>query len=186
MKAGGALDNRITGLVESARLGDADSFGELYEIYRKEMYAYACSITGDSFAAEDAVSEAVVSAFMQIKNLRDVSSFKGWLFRILHAESCKQFNARMSHLTLEEGAPVAEKSGGGGIDNLELSLELKSALKVLTPEEKEIVMLKTMGEYTSKEIAEITGLNHATVRSKLSRALAKLRAELENDGKGGG
>ena len=175
------MDNRINELAALARSGDAQAFGDLYEIYRKEMYAYACSITGDSYAAEDAVSEAVVSAFRQIRNLRDPSSFKGWLFRILHAESCKQFNARMAHMTLDESVRLTE-TGGGGIDNLELSLELKSVLKVLTDEEKEIVMLKTVNEYTSKEISDITGIPHATVRSKLSRALSKLRRELEKGG----
>ena len=175
------MDNRIYELAALARGGDTQAFGDLYEIYRKEMYAYACCITGDSYAAEDAVSEAVVSAFRQIGNLRDPSSFKGWLFRILHAESCKQFNARMSHLTLDESVDLAG-TGGGGIDNLELSLELRSALKVLTGEEKEIVLLKTVNEYTSKEISEITGIPHATVRSKLSRALSKLKKELEKGG----
>ncbi len=179
------MDNRIAGLVDLARRGDADAFGELYEIYRGEMYAYACTITGDSYAAEDAVSEAVVSAFRQIKNLRDPQSFKGWLFRILHAESCKQFNQRVAHMTLDEDVGHETESPNDGIENLELSLELQSALKVLSPEEREIVMLKTMGEYTSKEIAQITGITHSTVRSKLSRALTKLRNELQSGGEGG-
>ena len=182
MKAGGALDNRINKLAALAREGDASAFGELYGIFSKEMYAYAFSITRDPHAAEDAVSEAVLSAFRQIGNLRDVSSFKGWLFRILHAESCKQYNVRMAHMTLDDTVN-ASRTDAGGIEDLELSLELSAALKVLTQEEKEIVLLKTVNEYTSKEISEITGIPHATVRSKLSRALAKLRKEIE---KGGG
>ena len=74
-------------------------------------------------------------------------------------------------------------AGDGGIDNLELSLDLKNAVKILTPQEREIVFLKILGEYKSREIADMLDLPHATVRSKLARALAKLRDELRNDGR---
>jgi RNA polymerase sigma-70 factor (ECF subfamily) len=84
-------------------------------------------------------------------------------------------------MTLDDSVRMTE-TGGGGIDNLELSLELKAVLKVLTDEEREIVMLKTVNEYTSREISDITGIPHATVRSKLSRALSKMRKELEKGG----
>ena len=179
------MEKIITDLVLLARSGDADAFGKLYEIYSKEMFVYACSITGDSFAAEDAVGEAVVSAFKQIRNLREPASFKGWLFRIVHAESCKQYNARIGHITLDESVGHSGSTDAGGIDSLEMSLDLKRALSVLSSEEREIVLLKTVNEYTSKEIAEITGIPHATVRSKLSRARTKLRAEMEKNRKGG-
>ena len=175
------MNSDILDLVSKATQGDPDAFGKLYEIYSKEMYAYALCVTGNPHSAEDAVSEAVLSAFKQIKNLRKKESFKGWLFRILNAQCRRQYLAAGAHLSIEGVDPVS--AGDGGIDNLELSLDLKNAVKILTPQEREIVFLKILGEYKSREIADMLDLPHATVRSKLARALAKLRNELRNDGR---
>ena len=64
-------------------------------------------------------------------------------------------------------------------------MELQAAIKILTPEERQIVFLKIMGEYKSREIADILEMPGATVRSKLARALAKLKTEIEENRKGG-
>ncbi len=171
-------------LVRLAQGGDTDAFGELYKLYYKEMYAYACTVTGNVTAAEDAVSEAICSALRQIKSLRNPDSFKGWLFKILNVCCRNQFNELNKNLELEEN--LTHSSYDGDIDNLELSLDLKNAIRILTEEEREIVMMKLIGEYKSREIAETLGLPDATVRSKLSRALIKLREHMTDDRKGGG
>jgi RNA polymerase sigma-70 factor, ECF subfamily len=177
---GKGLANEVKELVKKAQNGDADAFGKLYGLYYKEMYSYACCVTGNAFAAEDAVSDAVCSAFKQIKSLRNADSFKGWLFRILNISCRNQFKSLNSHISLDDTLETG-RHDDGGIENLELSLELQNAVKILTAEEREIVFLKILGEYKSREIAEILDLPHATVRSKLARALAKLRDELENN-----
>ena len=83
------MSAQIKELVTLAKNGDADAFGGLYEIYYKDMYCYACYVTGSESLAQDAVSDAVLSAFRQIKTLRKAEAFKGWLFKILCA-SCKR------------------------------------------------------------------------------------------------
>lgn len=171
-------------LVALARDGDADAFGELYSLYSKEMYCYACSMVGNPDLAQDAVQEAVLAAFKEIKNLRSADSFKGWLFRILNIACRKQYKSSVENLPLAEDADVGE-TDSGGIEQLEMSMELTKALDVLTQEEKEIVMLRAVSEYGSKDIAEALGIPDATVRSKYKRALEKLR-KFMTDGKGGG
>ena len=64
--------------VIAAGRGDAEAFGELYALYKNEMFRYACIVVGNPVAAEDAVSEAVIEAFENIGTLRSPSSFKGW------------------------------------------------------------------------------------------------------------
>lgn len=178
------MSGDVKALVKQAQKGDADAFGKLYSLYYKEMYSYACAVTGNASAAEDAVSDAVCSAFKQIKSLRNADSFKGWLFRILNISCRNQFNSLNLNIALDDTLETG-RHDDGGIGNLELSMELQKAIKVLTEEEREIVFLKILGEYKSREIADILGLPGATVRSKLARALAKLREELESQEKGG-
>ena len=84
------MSAQINELVTLAKNGDAEAFGELYELYYKEMFYYACCVTGSDELAQDAVSEAVLAAFRQIGSLKKAEAFKGWLFKILCA-SCKTF-----------------------------------------------------------------------------------------------
>lgn len=166
-------------LVTQAKQGSAEAFGELYELYYKEMYCYACYITGSELLAQDAVSDAVLSAFRQIKSLKNEKAFKGWMFRILCA-TCKRYYTEnqkkktMAYLDDEE----SNYSEPAGFESMELSVELKSALGVLSEEEKEIVLLSVLGNYKSHEIADILDCPPSTVRSKLKRSLKKLKTAL--------
>ncbi len=173
------LSARINQLVARAKEGNAEAFGELYELYYKEMYCYACYVTGSEILAQDAVSDAVLSAFEQIKSLKNEKAFKSWIFKILCA-ACKRYytdNQKKKSLVYldDEESGFTEPTGS---DNPELSVELKSALNSLSTEEREIVVLSVLGEYKSHELADILDLPPSTVRSKLKRSLAKLRTML--------
>lgn len=176
------MSAQINELVAQAKDGNADAFGELYELYYKEMYCYACYVTGSELLAQDAVSDAVLSAFRQIKSLKNEKAFKGWIFKILCA-SCKRYyteNQKTKSLVY-----LDDENGGfvepAGFESVELSVELKRALDDLSAEEKEIVLLSVLGNYRSHEIAEILGCPPSTVRSKLKRSLKKLRNALSGE-----
>ena len=70
-------------LVEQAKAGSADAFGQLYAQYAQDLYRFAYYYLGSREEAEDAVQDAVCAAFQGIGALRSVSSFKAWLFSIL-------------------------------------------------------------------------------------------------------
>ncbi|MBQ8015757.1 MAG: RNA polymerase sigma factor [Clostridia bacterium] len=173
------MSAQIKELVTMAKNGSAEAFGELYEIYYKDMYCYACYITGSETLAQDAVSDAVLSAFKQIKSLKKAEAFKGWLFKILCA-ACKRYyteNQKKKDLVY-----LDDENGGFtepvSYESIELSVELRKALEALSHEEREIVLLSVLGNYKSHEIAEMLDYPSSTVRSKLKRALKKLRTAL--------
>ena len=166
----------IKNLVDKAKNGDADAFGELYSIYATDMYRFAFYYTGTKQLAEDAVSDAVLSAFQKISQLKKTASFKSWLFKILF-NCCKQkqkekiISSNQVELSVLENSAVSQ-------NDCYLRIDLRNALNLLTKEEREIVILAFACKYKSEEIAEMTGLKAATVRSKLSRAAAKIRKSL--------
>ena len=179
---GRILSVQIDELVTLAKEGSAEAFGELYELYYKEMYCYACCVTGSESLAQDAVSDAVLSAFKQIKSLKNAKAFKGWLFKILCA-ACKRYYTEsekkksMVYLDDENGGFTEPVS----FESVELSIELRSALDALSAQERENVLLSVLGNYKSHEIADILDCPSATVRSKLKRSLKKLRFVLDGE-----
>ncbi|MCM1544311.1 MAG: sigma-70 family RNA polymerase sigma factor [Ruminococcus sp.] len=162
--------------VNMAKDGDADAFGELYSIFASDMYRFAYYYTSSAQLAEDAVSDAVLSAFQNIGKLKKSTSFKPWLFKILF-NCCKQKQKEKSIHAMQTELSAAESITAAQTDYA-LHTELRAALSSLSTEEREIVIFAFACKYQSDEIAEMTGLKASTVRSKLSRAAAKLRKSL--------
>lgn len=165
-------------LVFLARNGDANAFGELYNMYAKEMYCYACSMVKNTDLAQDAVQDAAMTAFKEIKKLRNIESFKGWLFKILNISCRKQFNASVANLSIIDEYDYDNESDAVCVNetaHTELSIELKKALSILTAEERKTVMLRIVYEYDSREMSKMLNMSDSTIRSKLRRSLEKLR-----------
>ena len=167
----------IDSLVSSAKNGSAEAFGELYEIYSRDMFRFACYYLGSSSLAEDCVSECVCIAFQKIGTLRKASAFKSWLFKILHNCCNSALKEKMKSEGNVEYSSVTELSSES--EDINEKLSLKQALLLLSDEDREIVILHYCQGYTSKEIGEILGIKDATVRSKILRSGEKLRKFLQ-------
>ena len=168
------IDNTL--LVERSKQGDARAFSQLYSIYANDMFRFAVYMMGNSQDAEDAVQEAVFSAWRNIHSLKDAALFKGWMFKIL-SNRCKtdlmKKNKAPDVLPTEEYEFLVE----GDSFSFDTA-ELKEALSSLTPPDGHIILLSVIGGFTSDEIGEIYGMPSATVRSRQKRALERLRAIL--------
>ena len=167
----------IDNLVSSAKKGSAEAFGELYEIYSKDMFRFAYYYLGSTAMAEDCVSESVCIAFQKIGELRKASSFKSWLFKILH-NCC---NSALREKIFSDGnveySSVTDLSDES--EDINEKLSLRQALSLLSDEEREIVVLHYCQGYTSKEIGAIMDMKDATVRSKIMRSGEKMRKFLQ-------
>lgn len=163
----------IENLVVQTQNGDADAFGELYSVYAKDMYRFALYYTGSRFLAEDAVGDAVLLAFEKIGQLKKKSAFKPWLFKILFNCCKRQQREKALSLKRAELSPADEtsESSGGQLE----ALEVKTALAALEEEEREVLLLSFIGGYSSGEIGKMLSMKGGSVRSKKSRAVAKLR-----------
>lgn len=164
-------------LAEQAKSGSKEAFCELYSGYKDKLYRYALYRLGDPQDAEDAVSDCVLAAWQGIPRLRNAEAFGGWIFRILHNCCVRQIKAasglRENLQHIYEAGPAS--SGAG---NIQAAAELREALGILSEEDREIVLLSVIGGLTSKEISDITDLKPGSVRSRLSRSLAKMREHL--------
>ena len=172
------MSSKVENLVIKSKTGDTAAFGDLYELYSRDMYRFALYYTGSSAVAEDCVSEAVLIAFRKIGELKNISAFKSWLFRILRNSCAAHFRRASKEYITEE--TLAGVHSFENEQNEKISLQ--NALMALPEEERELIILHYCIGYTSKEISRMLAMNENTVRSKISRGTEKLRRRLVNDG----
>ncbi len=165
-------------IVKRAQNGDDTAFATLYQSVYEDMYRMAYYMLGQKEDAEDAVAESVLDMYRYIDKLKKASSFKSWAMKILWVK-CKAKMKEYTHKNVELDA-VGEQS-----DKKDIAIEsmvkndVEKAMESLTDEERIIVVSSAIGGLNCNEISKLLGLKHGTVRSKLSRALQKIRVELE-------
>ena len=167
--------------VEAARQGDKDCFAQVYESIAPDLYKVALYTLGNAHDAEDVVSEVFIEAYKGIAGLRDQDKFKFWMLKILSIR-CKRKIAEYvkGKNTFDIENFITTLSGEGEMDGeVAEKVTVIDALKRLSDQERQIVVLSVLQGYTTKEIAGILGSPHGTISSKLHRALAKLRRMLE-------
>lgn len=161
-------------LINEAIAGSREAFAELYGEYKDRLYRYALYRLGNPEDAEDAVSECVLAAWKSIGSLRSSKAFGSWIFRIL--SNCCASRIKDAISSRENIERVINEGGLHPFGQApSLAVELAEALDRLNCEDREIVLLSVIAGMSSGEIADLTGLPAGTVRSKLSRSLAKMR-----------
>lgn len=156
-----------------------EEFMEWYEAVHTEMYRIAFYYMRNQQEAEDAVQDAVLTAYEKRHQLKDKEKYRAWMMKIL-VNRCKkrmrkwfQREEDIADISLEEEYNLVKESDFAMIS------AVKQEFFKLEEEERLIVGLVVFGGYKGEEIAEILGKNHSTVRSRYRRALQKMRKELE-------
>ena len=160
-------------LINEAIAGSKEAFCSLYGKYKDRLYRYALYRLNDPTEAEDAVSECVLAAWQSIGSLRSEKAFGSWIFRILSnccASRIKELIGTRENLERIYNSGAVSESVPPS-----LPVELAEALSQLNDGERDIVLLSIIGGLSSTEIAALTDLAPGSVRSKLSRSLAKMR-----------
>ena len=181
------MDNkeRMVTLVQRAKLGDAHSFAELYNMFYQDLYKSALYILGNPLDAENIVSDTVLDAYAGISKLKDERAFKAWIFKILSNKCNRMLKEYVRRREMQSQTPVEDMAetlatSGNAMEQVENKTLIQQAFSVLSEEERRIVTLTIYGEYDRGEIAREMNLNRNTVRSKYSRALAKMRNHLSS------
>jgi len=156
---------------------DAHTFAQMYETVYIDLYRFALCLMRNKQDAEDAVSEAVLKAYENLRKLKDEAAFKSWIFTIT-ANTCK---SRLREAEKKKNESIEEALISTPAEEVDygLSIDVRRAFTVLNEEEQTIIGLSVFGGYSSKEIGQILGLKDNTVRSKKVRALEKMECVLK-------
>lgn len=168
-------------LVERAQQGDHAAFSELAEAATNRLYAVATLILRDPDRAQDAVQDALVSAWRDVRALRDPEAWEAWLHRLV-VRSCYREadrHRRSRHLDRAmEWTPIAVDDVGSSLADRD---QIERGFRRLTVEERAILVLHFHAGLSASETGDALGVSEVTARSRLHRALRSMRAALEAD-----
>jgi RNA polymerase sigma-70 factor (ECF subfamily) len=171
-------------LVERARKGDVEAYGDLVRTYQRLAGRVAFVVSGSAADADDAVQEAFVKAYQALGRFRSGAAFRPWLMRIVANEAINRRRTARRQIALAarsaEGRSVedAVPSPEGAALARETQRELLVAVNRLRPEDRLVIAYRYWFELSETEMAEAMGCRPGTVKSRLSRALERLRREL--------
>jgi RNA polymerase sigma factor (sigma-70 family) len=168
-------------LAERAREGDTDAYERLVRMHQAVAFRAAYLVTGDAPEAEDATQEAFVKAYRALNRFRPGASFRPWLLAIVanEARNRRRSAGRRANLTLraaQEGSSVATAvSPEAAVVAAERREELLSSLGELCEDDRSVISCRYFLELSEEETAATLGCARGTVKSRLSRALVRLR-----------
>jgi RNA polymerase sigma factor (sigma-70 family) len=175
-------------LVERARRGDAAAYEEIVQTYQGIAFRVAYVIAGSAADAEEAAQDGFVKAYRALGRFRPGAPFRPWLLRIVanEARNRRRSAVRRESLALRTAAEQASGDAAPSPEAAVLVAEqretLLRALEGLRDEDREVLSCRYLLDLSEDETATALGLRRGTVKSRTSRALARLRERLEADG----
>ena len=179
-------------LVRAAGRGDEGAFEELVRTYEKRVYHLALRMCGNAEDAYEVAQEAFLSAWKGMRFFRGDSSFSTWLYR-LTSNAAIDFLRRQRRQGGSDGVSLDDEdtflevadpapSPHQQAERLELRDALARGLGALSPEHRQVLLLRELQGLTYEEIAAALELDLGTVKSRIARAREKLRKYLVASG----
>ncbi len=167
-------------LVVRSQLGDEEAFNELLRLHGPRLLRFAQRMMASSpDQIADVMQETWVSIYRALPRLADAGKFKAWAFRIARDSIYRQYRRRKV-----ETQPIGEVDLDGmcsSTDNVTSAdlEELQNHLAVISPEHREVLVLRFQEDMSYEEIARVTGASIGTVRSRIHYAKGALRAAMK-------
>lgn len=185
-------ETREQQLVSAARQGDMAAFESLVRLYEKRVFALTLRMCGDREDAAEAAQEAFLAAWQGLAFFRGDSSFSTWLYR-LASNACVDLLRRESRRRAAAGPSLDDEelnlevpdempSPQDEAERRELREEIERGLAALSPEHREVLVLREIHQLRYDEIAETLDLDVGTVKSRISRGRKQLRNFLLKSG----
>ncbi|HEY3279865.1 MAG TPA: sigma-70 family RNA polymerase sigma factor [Gemmatimonadales bacterium] len=167
--------------MQAVLAGDTERYAELVGRYRDRYARYAARMLGSADAAEDAVQDAFIRAYDQLAQCREPDNFVGWFFLILRNRCLAEQRRARGAVSLDAaGAVAAKERPDGAVEANEQRHALQRALLGLTPEQREVFVLKHVEGMSYDDIAERLGTSVPSLKMRMHRAYDRLRAHLRD------
>ena len=183
------MDNQEQSWINDAKGGDQAAFGALVQKYQKKVYALAVRMCPTPELAEEAAQEAFLAAWQGLPFFRGDAAFSTWLYR-LTSNACVDLmrkESRHQGPSLDDettGAEAADPAPTPEIaaEHRELREQIETGLRALSPEHREVLVLREVQQLSYNEIADALDLDLGTVKSRINRGRRQLRDFLLKQG----
>lgn len=170
------------------RQKDSEKLEQLYGLYEKKMYAVAYSILHNEWQAEDAVQDAFVRLFKNIRKIKNLEEEKTRAYVLRTIQNVAIDLYRKNHISLQRTVSMEEKEIADERDDMMSLISriagesiLEEMLSRLPESYKEVIMLRCVHQLSSKETAAVLEISEALVRKRQQRAINKLRMMMGDD-----
>jgi RNA polymerase sigma-70 factor (ECF subfamily) len=170
-------------LVLAAQKGDIAAFKQLYEVYRDSTYNLIFHLLGNAALSEDVLQTVFIKAFQALPSFRFEAKFVSWLYRIAINECHTQQRRQAAYVPLETILGTGKELETSTQDFYHLQGQkqeiIQNALLELSPNLREVVVLKYLDGFSYEEISVVLQCSTGTVASRLNRALTQLEKYLQ-------
>jgi RNA polymerase sigma factor, sigma-70 family len=174
------------GLFDLWMKGDPKGFSGLYDRYKNRVFGFLIRMTGDREIAEDLLQDTFLAAMRNAAQFDRERNFLSWIFGIAHKRTIDYFR----HVKVEN-EHQADTDGSVGkepetpdvhFSNTQLRGLINEAIKTLDPMQREVFLLREVGDVPFKEIAHIMNCPINTALGRMRLALKNIRKELKRNG----
>jgi RNA polymerase sigma-70 factor (ECF subfamily) len=169
-------------LLRLACQGDKSAQGAIYELYVDAVYRFMYYRTKNQAVAEDLTAEVFAQMIQSIHRYEDRGlPFGAWLFSIARARLVDYIRKqkRREILHLDDLLPISNPRQETSPEQVLDEARFVSLLRPLTEQQREIIILRFVGELSNAEIAEVVGSNANAVKQMMYRAIRRLRRAME-------
>ena len=167
-------------LVIRSQSGDPTAFAELVDRFGPRLRYFLGKLLGEPDRVDDALQEVWLDVFQGLPRLAAPKAFRAWLFRIAHDRACRILRKRHPDIPLPDESLLAGCPEEPKFYPDEAVL-VHAALDRLTPEHREVLVLRFLEDMSYEEIAGVVGCPLGTVRSRLHHARKTLRTLLDEE-----
>jgi RNA polymerase sigma-70 factor (ECF subfamily) len=158
-------------LVIRCQQGEKEAFGLLVELWQKPLLTFALRYFEQETEALDVVQETWISVIKRLKKLQNPSLFVSWLFRILTNKCIDRIRKKQAEKKLKKNASIKSETS----KNSNESDYLNQAIQKLPDEHKTLIIMRFGQGLQVGQIAALLNIAEGTVKSRMHRALARLR-----------
>jgi RNA polymerase sigma factor (sigma-70 family) len=172
---------QLSGLVNKTVNGDLSAYGEIVHRFQDMAVGYSYSLLGDFHLAEDAAQEAFIGAYLDLAKLKEPATFPSWFRRIVF-KYCdrirrKKFAPPMV-LDIVDEMRSNEKGPDALLEGKELQDQVSTAVQSLPEQQRLVVNLFYIGQFSHKEMAAFLGTSVQTIKNRLHASRKLLKKEL--------
>ncbi len=168
-------------LVQQAMAGDHDAFVSLAAAAYIRLHGIARLILRDEDAALDTVQDALTSAWLHIRAVRDPDRFDAWLNRLTVHAAYREARRRRRRVVEVGVAQMDVGDGWDAVSAVDARDQLERGFRRLDPQQRAVLVAHHYLQLSDAEAAAILGIPVGTVKSRLNRATKALRAAIEAD-----
>lgn len=167
-------------MVLKYQMGDRLALESLFLRHHRQVHYYLRRLLGNDDVASDVQQEVWLQVVRRLVTLRQPESFAVWLYRIVRNKAFSRLRDKFCSQSIDYSGELPEESTTGNGDfSPDDAAAIHAGLNELSPEHREVLVLRFMENLSYEEMAEVTGSGIGTIRSRLHYAKKTMRTFLE-------